>query len=92
MNKSIKKLKQNAIIAHSMKTKCKIYAMLCIKIKILSTAKTRRIYYKLLPDGDPVYEKEYPSVPLPGSNKNDSKVFDVMVCGNAYLESLGRRL
>lgn len=62
------------------------------KIKILSTAKTRRIYYKLLPDGDPVYEKEYPSVPLPGSNKNDSKVFDVMVCGNAYLESLGRRL
>lgn len=64
------------------------------KIKVLSTSKTRKIYYNFGPGVDIVkseYDENYPLIPIDGSNynKNDTTFYDVMLCGNAYLDSLG---
>lgn len=62
------------------------------KIKILSTSKTRKVWIKLSLDGDAMYDDQYPTIAGPGVSDVDSKFYDVMLCGNAYLASLGRRL
>lgn len=62
------------------------------KIKILSTSKTRKLYYNFGPSMDYIkseYDANYPNVPVDGKKDNDSMFYDVMLCGNAYLDSLG---
>lgn len=63
------------------------------KIKILSTAKTRKIYYNFGKSYDLLkakYDDKYPTIPAQfNENDRDSDFYDVMICGNAYLASLG---
>lgn len=67
------------------------------KIKISTTSKTKENYFTLrrLEDmpSDQVdylsYSEEYPLVPKDGKGGIDNEFFDVFVCGNAYLSSLG---
>ena len=78
------------------------------KIKILSTAKTHEVWLsfstyediKGISDKDieeiheAMHFKEYPLIPCKAVpySKNDTAFYDVMLCGNAYLDSLRRRL
>ena len=59
------------------------------KIKILSTAKTRDIYIHIAGRTIEHFE-EYPTIPEEGHKPGiDNRFYDVMLCGNAYLASLG---
>lgn len=59
------------------------------KIKVLTTAKTKDVYLSYSADKKIEHYEEYPIMPETASNKNDYTFYDVMVCGNAYLKSLG---
>jgi len=63
------------------------------KIKVLSTSKTRDIWLDL-GDGLTTHYEEYPTINNKEvkTNSVDSEFYDVMLPGNAYLDSLGRRL
>lgn len=60
------------------------------RIKVLSTAKTRHVFIKVANKyADEIYEfEDYPTIRGYGSNL-DSQFYDVMICGNVYLASLG---
>lgn len=60
------------------------------KIKVLSTDKTRKIWVSISSEpGTAIYDEEYPTIPNSETNDIDCSFYDVMLCGNAYLDSLG---
>lgn len=62
-------------------------------IKVLSTNKTRDIYVTLSKDAgsakNAIHYTDYPTIPNDKTHKLDSDFYDVMLCGNVYLDSLG---
>lgn len=64
------------------------------RIKVLTTAKTSKKFIKLGNLGEAYAEfEDYPLIRYNNNiSKIDSAFYDVMLCGNAYLDSLGRRL
>lgn len=65
------------------------------KIKVLTTSKTRKVFISLDPKAiTPVYFTDYPTINNKDlvTNEIDSEFYDVMLPGNVYLDSLGRRL
>lgn len=60
------------------------------KIKVLSTDKTKDIWISITSEpGFAEHIDEYPSIPVDGNVGIDNSFYDVMLCGNAYLEALG---
>lgn len=60
------------------------------KIKVLSTDKTRKLWVSVSSEpGTAMYDETYPIIPDNNTNKIDCSFYDVMLCGNAYLDSLG---
>lgn len=60
------------------------------KIKVLSTDKTRKLWVSFTGEpGAAIYDEEYPTIPNGDTNSIDCSFYDVMLCGNAYLEALG---
>lgn len=57
------------------------------KIKIMTTTKTRKLWFKFDAIEDYQYDSEYPVIEA--DNNIDNSFYDVMICGNAYLDSLG---
>lgn len=58
------------------------------KIKILTTSKTRPVYFKLYLDSTGyIFDENYPTII--SNNNIDNKFYDVTICGNVYLDSLG---
>lgn len=61
--------------------------------KILSTAKVKKIWYKFYLGDNAYVDDNYPMIfGIDGADRYDSAFYDVTLCGNAYLDTLGRRL
>ena len=61
------------------------------RVKILSTSKSRKIYIQLFSEDRVMYFNDYPCIPKYPGDIN-SKFYDVMILGNAYIKQMRSRL
>jgi len=62
------------------------------RIKILSTSKTKHVWIKVMSNeknAEMLEDDNYPLIPFNKAPGVDNKFYDVMLCGNAYLDTLG---